>query len=205
MFDDLLRKGLQLDEVPYLNFLVLWICFRRITSSNKHFYKTWFSSSLSLVPHFKQGIMFSYNIWHCNCVHEWFFFLWRPSQRRSYLNWWRRPKKMYLLLALEDWLSTMTTFDFWMLVDANDIFAFVKFHLCRLTTQKHNYTKVVWSNQDKWWSFKLCLPNMDWGKKICLHKKWRCKFGNNGCNLECYCELWKLGIGGTFPRHMFWP
>ncbi len=115
-----------------------------------------------------------------------------------------KTKKMYVLFALEVWLSTMTTFDFWMLVDANDIFAFVKFHLCRLTTQKHNYNKVVWSNQDKWCNFKLCLTNMDWGKNVYLNKKWRCKFGNHGCNLECYYELWKLGIGGTFPRHMFW-
>lgn len=74
-----------------------------------------------------------------------------------------KTKKLYVLFALEDWLSTM---NFWFL-DVGGCqwhLAFVKFQLCRLTTQKHNYNKVIWSNQDKWWSFKLCLTNMDWGK-----------------------------------------
>ncbi len=83
-------------------------------------------------------------------------------------------------------------------MDANDIFAFVKFHLCRLTTQKHNYNKVVWSNQDKWWSFKLCLTNMDWGKMFVYIKNEGANLGTMVATLNVIVSCENLGLEEPF-------
>lgn len=95
---NLLTRSLQMDVAPYPYF---GIHLRMITSNNKHFYKTWLFSLPRLVYHFRLLRMFSYNIWHYNCVHMWFSLPRGPTQKKPYLELVEKTKNLYTLATLK--------------------------------------------------------------------------------------------------------
>ncbi len=108
-------------------------------SSSKFSYMIWFFLSHNLVDHFKLLKVSNYNLCHCNCVHTWFSFPRKPSQKGP--NWFDGGKKSYMACYLH-WHN-----DYWqwqLLIFAHvggcpwHIFTCCQFHFYKSITQTHH-------------------------------------------------------------------
>ncbi len=116
-------------------------------------------------------------------------------QKKPYLELVKKTKNLCILPTLEDCLSTMITFDPWMLMNAHDIFGLVINFILLMATQTQ-YNRVVrisnwseWSNHGGNASMLQAWQIWIENKSVCLHKKWRCEFGCNDHTFENCCEF----------------